>query len=370
MTTPEQPKPADEARDLVLRSGAVSSCNDLLECKIQTALKRISSAIEATKPIAVFGLFSGGHDSVSATAIASLHPRFTSAIHINTGIGVARTRQYVRETSATKGWPLKEYEAATNVNAKGKPDPQIYRALVLKYGFPGPDGHGMMYARLKERCLRMLQREWKASGRKKAPRRVMYISGCRSDESERRMANTEEVQVDGQRIWCAPIHDWTKCDTSALMQYLSIERNPIVDLIHKSGECLCGAFAQPGELEELKLWPETRPAYDEIKSLQLEVLAAGFPWGWEDAPPRWFQEKKRGQGFMLNYDQHLCWSCNKNFARGQAVTTRNDQPGMPTRADGDGVTQTPRLHSNTGTQRGRDAEATNATETRTRPSLK
>lgn len=30
MTTLEQSKPADEARDLVLRSGAVSSCNDLL----------------------------------------------------------------------------------------------------------------------------------------------------------------------------------------------------------------------------------------------------------------------------------------------------------------------------------------------------
>lgn len=171
----------------------------------------------------------------------------------------------------------------------------------------------MMYARLKERCLRMLQREWKASGRKTRPRRVMYISGCRSDESERRMANTEEVQIDGQRIWCAPIHDWTKCDTSDLMEYLGIPRNPVVDLIHKSGECLCGAYARPGELEELGLWPETRPQYDEIKALQAEVIANGFPWGWEDAPPKWYQEKKHGQRFMLGYDQHLCWSCNKNL---------------------------------------------------------
>lgn len=30
MTTLEQSKPADEARDSVLRSGSVSSCNDLL----------------------------------------------------------------------------------------------------------------------------------------------------------------------------------------------------------------------------------------------------------------------------------------------------------------------------------------------------
>lgn len=40
MTTLEQSKPADEARDPVLRSGAVSSCNDLLEVRLsdQTSL--------------------------------------------------------------------------------------------------------------------------------------------------------------------------------------------------------------------------------------------------------------------------------------------------------------------------------------------
>lgn len=298
----------------------------LLERKIQTALTRISSAIEANKPIAVFGLFSGGHDSVTATTIASLHPRFTSAVHINTGISIARTRQYVRETSALKNWPLAEYEAAKNVNGKGQLDPQIYRELVLKLGFPGPHGHGMMYARLKERCLRMLQREWKASGRKTRPRRVMYISGCRSDESLRRMANTKEVQVDGQRIWCAPIHDWTKSDCHALMEAYSVPRNPVVDLIHKSGECLCGAFAQKGELEELKLWPETRDAYDEIMAIQAEVIAAGLPWGWEDSPPAWYQEKKAGQSFLMNYDQHLCWSCNKAHELLRAVVLRSNDP--------------------------------------------
>lgn len=39
MTTLEQSKPADEARDLMLRSGAVSSCNDLFEHKTRIKLK-------------------------------------------------------------------------------------------------------------------------------------------------------------------------------------------------------------------------------------------------------------------------------------------------------------------------------------------
>lgn len=164
-----------------------------------------------------------------------------------------------------------------------------------------------MYVKLKERCLDMLERKWKASG----SRRLLYISGCRSQESQRRMANTNEVQISGRRVWCAPIHDWTTSDTNELMEYDNIPRNPVVDLIHKSGECLCGAFAKRGELEELRLWPETRDAYNEIIALQAEVVAAGFPWGWEDYPPDWYQEKKRGQTFLLNYDQHLCWSCNK-----------------------------------------------------------
>lgn len=283
--------------------------------KAQKALARLGRAIIRTKPVAVFGLFSGGHDSVCATTIAAMFREFEGAVHINTGVGVARTRQYVRETCFNRRWRLREYEATKCVSAKGKPAPQIYRDFVLRYGFPGPDGHGMMYARLKERCLRMLQREWKCSASVKHPRRVLYVSGCRSDESDRRMANTDEVQIDGQRIWCAPIHDWTKLDTTVFMEHMGIPRNPIVDLIHKSGECLCGAFAKPGELAELALWPETRPAYDEIVALEKEVRAAGFPWGWEDAPPKWFQERKRGQQFLLDYDsdapQHLCWSCNK-----------------------------------------------------------
>jgi len=31
----------------------------------------------------------------------------------------------------------------------------------------------------------------------------------------------------------------------------NLKRNEVVDLIHKSGECLCGAFAKPGELKRL-----------------------------------------------------------------------------------------------------------------------
>jgi 3'-phosphoadenosine 5'-phosphosulfate sulfotransferase (PAPS reductase)/FAD synthetase len=270
------------------------------------AVEIIEDAIEEFKPQWVFGLFSGGHDSLTACYIASLAPKFDGCIHINTGIGIPATRQFVIDTCQQHGWPLKEYKATENTKADGSPDPQNYDEVVLKHGFPGPFAHRMMYTKLKERQLLRLAREHEG--------RILFVSGVRQQESERRMRHTQVFQKEGRRAWVAPIWDWSKSDCSNLMEQEGLKRNEIVDLIHKSGECLCGAFAKKGELEELKLWPQTRPAYDRIKALEQKVKDAGLPWGWEAAgPPEWFTEKKRGQEFMLDYDspQHLCWSCTK-----------------------------------------------------------
>lgn len=277
-----------------------------MNAKISQALERIDRAVKELKPVAVFGLFSGGHDSFSSTYVASLHPAFTAAVHVNTGIGVEATRDYVRETCERRKWKLYEYKATENTRADGSPDPQVYAALVRRFGFPGPHGHGLMYARLKERQLERLERDFRASSRGKNPRRVLYVSGCRSQESDRRMANTDEVQVRGRTIWVAPIHDWSKLDTSQLLEHANQPRNIVVDLIHKSGECLCGAFAKKGELEELGMWDETRPAYDAIKRLEAEIIPK-FHAGWEDRP---LKKPDPNQIQLLDLGS-LCWSCDK-----------------------------------------------------------
>lgn len=283
-----------------------------IQTKIDAGVARINEAITTLKPIKVFGLYSGGHDSFSACWCASKAIQFDGCVHINTGIGVEATRDHVRETCAAFGWLLIEKKAVENIKANGQPDPQIYEDIVLKHGFPGGFAHRMMYVRLKERCLAMLARDYSASGKKKDPRRIMLISGARQQESERRMGTTRQVQIDGKRVWVSPILDWTKLDTSSLIEHVGAKRNPIVDLIHKSGECLCGAFAAPGELKELSLWPQTRPAYERIMALQSRVKEAGFPWGWEDGPPKSWLETKRGQ--MDMFTMPLCWSCTKGKA--------------------------------------------------------
>lgn len=280
-----------------------AAARENMQEKIAVALGRLDAAIQDLKPIAVFGLFSGGHDSFSARYVASQHPAFTAAVHINTGIGIRGTRDYVVETCKNRKWKLLEYKAVENVGKNGNPDPQVYDDFVRRHGFPGPHGHGMMYVRLKERALLRLQRDHGATARGKEKRRVLYVSGCRTQESERRMANTQEMQVDGQRIWCAPIHDWSKLDTTELLEYAKQPRNPIVDLIHKSGECLCGAFAKKGELAELGIWPETREAYERITALEKEVVPV-FGRGWGERPQRGGKKQMRLPGM-------LCWSCDK-----------------------------------------------------------
>jgi 3'-phosphoadenosine 5'-phosphosulfate sulfotransferase (PAPS reductase)/FAD synthetase len=221
------------------------------------ALETISEACERYECRKVFALFSGGDDSLAALRVAVEHPNFAAAVHCNTGIGVEATREFVRATCRTLRCPLVEYKAAENVQADGTPDPQVYEQLVLERGFPGPTkfGHGKMYTRLKDRGIARLMREHAGPGEA-----VVLASGCRQEESVRRMGTTKRIQRgqprrDGRldeprRVWVNHLFDWTKTDTLKFREASGLERNPVAKLICKSGECLCGGFGNEGELEE------------------------------------------------------------------------------------------------------------------------
>ncbi|MBX9583427.1 MAG: hypothetical protein K2X87_24260 [Gemmataceae bacterium] len=108
----------------------------------------LNRAVGEHRPVKVFALFSGGHDSLCAAHVASRTPRFDGCVHVDTSTGVPQTLEFVRATCRAHGWPLREYRP-----------PMSYEDIVLRWGFPGPAGHPMMYGRLKERCLRQLVRE-------------------------------------------------------------------------------------------------------------------------------------------------------------------------------------------------------------------
>jgi 3'-phosphoadenosine 5'-phosphosulfate sulfotransferase (PAPS reductase)/FAD synthetase len=221
--------------------------------------------------VARVGLFSGGNDStVMMHLLHSLGSDYiTHAGHANTGIGIEQTRQFVRDCCKTWGVPLIEKH----------PRPEdSYRAQVLSHGFPGEPRHRVMYTRLKERAVEAMVRDIKGAYRD----RVMLIAGRRRSESARR-ANVPEMERRGAQVWVSPLVLWTALDMNTYREMYDVPRNEVSDHIHMSGECLCGAFAERGELDMIAMfYPEVAA---DIRALEDEVRAAGIRepmcrWGW------------------------------------------------------------------------------------------
>jgi 3'-phosphoadenosine 5'-phosphosulfate sulfotransferase (PAPS reductase)/FAD synthetase len=220
--------------------------------------------VDEHDPSHLFGLFSGGHDSVCSVFAAAQHPAFRAAVHINTGTGIPETREYVYEVCRQFGWPLIEMH----------PDGKTYPELVREKGFPyGPKGHNTMYYWLKQRQVRRLVREHKTHRHD----RIALVTGIRLAESTRRMGQgiSQPIRRDGSQLWLNPILYWLPADKNYYMELNGIPRNPTVDLLEKSGECLCGAYAnRKAEWPDIKGWfPEVA---ERIEALELEVEQAGI----------------------------------------------------------------------------------------------
>lgn len=249
-------------------------------------------------------LFSGGNDST--TLAHMFQGAATHAIHANTTIGIELTRDFVRNTCEEWGLPLIE---------KTPPrEDDHYRSLVLDQGFPGPGHHYKMFQRLKERGLRAARRELVTDPRRQ---RVVFIAGRRRAESKRR-ANIPANGREGSIVWVSPLIHWTKPDlnTYRLMQG-NVPRNQVSDAIHMSGECLCGAFASPGERDELEYWFSEQ--IDLIHELEAELQKPQYDhipayrktWGWGAIPELSAQAKKRERKPKSG---GLCESCDDRLA--------------------------------------------------------
>ncbi len=231
----------------------------------ESALRVIDQALSLSIRIKtfsdVFPLFSGGYDSLCACYIASKHPRFGGEVfHINTGIGSQATRKYVEEVCEEFGWKLRVYKS-----------PATYEEFVSKLGFPGPGSHQWVYNWLKDRAVQMMTSRNRWS---------VLLTGCRSGESIRRMGHVEPVKVGEtskktgkvskpKRIWVAPCHDWSDEEQRAFLSYHDFPRNPVKDsMLGMSGECFCGAFARPNEMEMLRQFcPDVAEKIDRLAKL-------------------------------------------------------------------------------------------------------
>ena len=204
---------------------------------------------------------------------------------------------FVRQVAGQLGLPLLE---------RTPPDTRDhYRSLVLERGFPGPAQHYKMFQRLKERSLRQIRNELVANPHKQ---RVVFLAGRRRDESGRR-AHVPELERDGSIVWRSPLVHRTATDLRTYRTLNDVPRNEVADLLHMSGECLCGSFAAPGERELLAfMFPEDFAA---IAALEAEIAdrddipAHRKRWGWGAAAGA----KRSERATRAHRSGPLCSSC-------------------------------------------------------------
>ncbi len=259
-------------------------------------------------PIKTVCLVSGGGDStVTAHRCREMYDEIA---YIDTGTAIPGVRDFVIEFAADIGKPLRILEAGDAFRHLVLGDPLwwvFYRRerrrgeslsdFVVRttpdrkrgdgfgnapQGFPGPaGGHRAAYVRLKERQIETLLREAKV-GRHRSERMAL-LSGARKYESRRRSMTQG---VDGWRrrhaqIWINPLNDWRDEEMVAYRAEHSIPTSDVAAMLHRSGECNCGAYMAAGELEDvLALYPDWHAEI--IRPLEEEALEAGIPrhiWG-------------------------------------------------------------------------------------------
>lgn len=205
---------------------------------------------------AVVAMFSGGSDSVLSSHIATKTQNYKGIIHINTGTGIPDTTKFVRKTAFKWGGIYVEKKPFTT-----------YEMLLVKYGFPGPVAHAMMYQYLKDRPLIQAKKEiCKAYNIKN--KEILLITGVRKAESRKREQTVRFYNESKPHCYCAPIYDILGSQKHEMIKALDLPVNPVWHFMHYSGECLCGANAHEGELNELDLfYPETAEYLKKCESL-------------------------------------------------------------------------------------------------------
>lgn len=277
---------------------------------LEQAFDILDRAWNDERPAFAVSLVSGGNDSMAtwwaAAQWAQRRGVPLKVAHINTGIGVAETRQFVRAQARAFGWDYHEYQT----------DPQIYVDLVTgKYepivpgGFPGAPLHYVYYTRLKDRQIERIPRDFP----RPRGRPVMFITGLRKQESRRRMGYDNPIQRETKRphLWVNPLFYVNAAQMREIRDVSGIAENLVSACLHMSGECLCGAMNQPGELELIRFfYPDTARQIDAIAA---QVQAAGYPWNWDATMPSWYLPHKRGQLFLDGFAP-LCSSCEARNA--------------------------------------------------------
>jgi len=231
-----------------------------------------------------YALFSGGHDSLAATHYAMEQDSTEAVLHIDTGTGIDDNLDFVRVVETDED----------------------YADLVKQYGFPGPSLHFIFYQRLKDRPLCEVASEGSA--------KKHYWTGVRRSESQRRMVTKTEAvsRRSGKRwVWVSTVLGWEDAEVAAYIEEHDLPENPVVNQVHRSGECYCGAYASRDE-ELVELQAEYPEHYEWLMDVEQEVIDHR---GEDDHTAYWGHGKQSSEELRALAEQYdeldmkLCQSC-------------------------------------------------------------
>ena len=264
----------------------------------------VGQAITDYQPYAIVMMFSGGDDSLTAYhVVKALEIPVTHMLHGVTGTGIPETTDFARSIGGQSGLNYIEANAG-----------DAYEKYILRKGFfgIGIGAHSMAYHVLKhQRFTTALSTHIR---HRKHNRNILLLNGARWQESRNRkhQMKYQPIKHDSNvasNIWVNIINDWSKLDCRNFLE--GKERNPVVDLLHRSAECLCGSTQSLETRKEVEFW---YPEWGKwLRGLEKRACERGFCWGWgEDLPPDVKAQKARAKEIangQLEMDLPMCQSC-------------------------------------------------------------
>jgi phosphoadenosine phosphosulfate reductase len=209
-----------------------------------------------------FALVSGGHDSLTAAHYTYMESAvdLNGYLHLDTGIGVPETKDFVKKRADDLGIPL--YIAGERRHE------DEYEQRIEKYGFPGANKTSHKYEWIcnKDRPLQNFLQQFDGD--------VLLISGATREESDARWesVNANGIERKNGHYYAAPLASWTPSEVRAYRRDNGLPMNPVASILEHSGDCLCGAYADRRELGWLHAEYPHMFAY--IQSLEARVIDA------------------------------------------------------------------------------------------------
>ena len=258
-------------------------------------------------------LYSGGQDSgCIAHYIAENYPdKFKAVLHADTGVSLKQTRQFVHDYCAEQGWPLIITKAPNRKRGHGMfGDSFTFEEFVLEDGFPGPHNHRHVMGFLKyfgwrEFMIKTLDRDGPGA---------CFISGVRKKEStvrnKFRQYTKKKINKDGRLVFVLPFLFKNGVQTSRYFFEYGLKKSPAYELgFGISGECLCGAFADPWE--RLLIQRNDPELYEYLVNLEEKVKREGTALAkhnvkWGQALPVARNKKKTKDEFQTLLCEESC----------------------------------------------------------------